>query len=384
MYFKKIIPVVLIVMLFTTGCMGHANVQKNELVTEKVNKEEGIKKVKNEEINAKITKAEARKIVLDGLEKYFNQKVDTKKFKEEIFFIEDGFLWPNNYWRVYWRNGNSKIPTYGGQIDVQTGEIVNLIDNHEAEIKKDIKKYDKVDIKEMRKIAEDFIEKNKLVKDIENIQLFEVTLDDKKNGTYIEYRYNEDHFIYISIDNSTKKVIGIDNSIIQSYGKKGENLKVNRDEAKKIALESIEKYFDKKLDSKDLIDNIQLMEQDETWWRVLFKDKKGLEEYGESHLPYVYIDPKTGEVTGAGDDESVYEDDSNEKITLEEAKQISVNYIEEKKLIKNIKSLEFLRRNKLSYNNDCELEFKYDKNKTLRITIDAKGKKVRFWAIDVK
>lgn len=384
MNFKKIIPVVLIVILFTTGCMGHAHVQKNELMTEKVNKEEDIKKAEKEEINAKITKTEARKIVLNGLEKYFNQKVDTKKFKEEIFFIEDGVLWPNNYWRVYWRHGNSKTPTYGGQIDVQTGEIVNLIDNHNVDIKNDIKKYDKVDIKEMEKIAEGFIEKNNLVNGIKNIQLFEVILDDKKNGTYIEYRYNEDHFIYISIDNSTKKVIGIDYSIIESYGKKGENLNINRETAKQIALESIEKYFDKKLDSQNLIDNIQLMEQDETWWRVLFKDKKELEEYGESHLPYVYIDAKTGQAIGAGWDESVYEDNNNEKITVEEAKQISVNYIEEKKLIKNIKSLEFLRRNKLSYNNDYELEFKYDKNKTLRIAVDAKGKKVIFWAIDVK
>lgn len=378
MNFKKIIPVVLIVILVTTGCMGHAHVQKNELMTEKVNKDEDVKKAENEEINAKITKAEARKIVLNGLEKYFNQKVDTKKFKEGIFFIEDGFLWPNNYWRVYWKDGNSKTPTYGGEVDIQTGEIVRLIDSHEADIKEDIKKDDKVDIKEIRKIAEGFIEKNKLVKNIENIQLFGVGLN------HVKYKYDEDHFIYIKIDNRTKKVIEIENNIIKSYSEKGENLKVNREQAKKIALENIEKYFDKKLEPQDLIDDIQLMQQDTTWWRACFDDKKELEEYGESHLPYVYIDAKTGQVIGAGWDESVYEDNNNKKITLEKAKQIAVNYIEEKKLIKNIKSLEFLRRDKVTYNNDYDLEFKYDKNKTLRITVDAKGKKVRFWAIDVK
>ncbi|WFD09856.1 hypothetical protein [Tepidibacter hydrothermalis] len=382
MNFKKIIPVVLIVILFTTGCMGHAHVQKNELMTEEVNKEDDIKKAENKEINAKITKAEARKIVLDGLEKYFNQKVDTKKFKEEILLQEEDTLWPNKYWVVRWGYGNSKTPTYGGGIDIQTGEIVNLIDNHEIDIKKDIKKYDKVDIKEMRRVAEGFIEKNNIVKKNENIQLFNVGVDDKNDKTHIKYRYNEDHFIYIRIDNRTKKVIDMEKCIIREYGKKGENLNINRETAKKIALESIEKYFDKKLDPQDLIDDIQLMEKDRTWWRVCFKDKKGLEQNGKSELPYVYIEAKTGELIGAGDGPiDRYEEKDREEINIEKAKQLALNYIDRKKLVNDIKKLKFSKKNKLTYPNHCEMDFKYDKSKTVRVTLDTKAKRILFWAI---
>ncbi|CAH2212383.1 YcdB/YcdC domain-containing protein [Tepidibacter aestuarii] len=167
---------------------------------------------KCDDTNVNIKKEKAIEIALDGIEKYFNVKVDKDKLVEDISLykeieISDGTIRPAS-WNIYWRDlklreEKNKQVGYSAYIDANTGEL-REVGAYNTDLNQ---KTSKISDEEMKQIALDFIEKNKFVSDIKDLK--EPKIDrwknyDQESGA-VGFKH-KDEMLWVYIDFTNKKV----------------------------------------------------------------------------------------------------------------------------------------------------------------------------------
>lgn len=224
---RKIIPLVLITGVLTlSGCESKESIQKNTLITE----EDTIKN----ETSESITEEQAKKIAKKSFKKYFNEEVDIENLFEHIELVKERDM--NNdivreSWEVEWstfdRNRLKNIgkmteyeikqldkdregyKSYYVAIEKKNGNIIN-ISTPEAAINQgrslDEMKDIKIEINDLKRIASEYIKKNKLLDNLENLE-FVGDVSTEPYGSLLSYRTGEDKGISVSVEYISKKVV---------------------------------------------------------------------------------------------------------------------------------------------------------------------------------
>lgn len=167
-----------------------------------------------DDIDMKIKKEKAVEIALDGIEKYFNVKVDIEKLSQDINYYEqreepDGTI-ISGRWSMDWNNleerEENKIIAYSAIVDPNTGELRYI-----RALNTDLNKESlEISDKEMKKIALNFIEQSKFISDIKNLKEPKIKRWENygKGKGVLEFEY-KDEILWICIDFTNKKVFSI-------------------------------------------------------------------------------------------------------------------------------------------------------------------------------
>ncbi|MBF8982339.1 hypothetical protein IZY60_02195 [Lutibacter sp. B2] len=220
MKFKRTLLAGLLGLVVVTGCTEAATMTKNTVTKESQIKTEKTQKTNEYEVRkelgtifednlkvddskVKIKQKEAEKIALDAVKKYFNEEVNIEDLVPQMYLFND------EVWNVNWIyaddfKGGSTIIQYGAGMDATTGELLSVTAG-DIDLSK---KPQKVDDKELRKIALNFIEENKLtdnIKDLEYIGAKGVS-ERKDLCRELMFRDKNQKGIFISIDLVNQKV----------------------------------------------------------------------------------------------------------------------------------------------------------------------------------
>ncbi|WP_099188650.1 YcdB/YcdC domain-containing protein [Tepidibacter mesophilus] len=168
-----------------------------------------------DDIDMKIKKEKAVEIALDGIEKYFNVKVDREKLAEDIHYYpqfddESNEIITPARWDINWndlklREENKEIG-YSATIDANTGEL-RYVNSLNIDLNKESLK---ISDEEMKKIALDFIEKSKYISDINELKEPKIKrwrVYGKERAS-LEYKY-KDEILWVCIDFTNKEVFSI-------------------------------------------------------------------------------------------------------------------------------------------------------------------------------
>lgn len=180
---------------------------------------------------------------------------------------------------------------------------------------------------------------------------------------------------------------------------------ITKEQAKEKTIELFEKYFDEKIDTKNLFENTKLFKvEDECnfegkdhWlisWSTFDLSRLGntegmtddeikqLNEDLHNAISYdALIEEKTGEIIEIGkidgkrDGNLTMEELKEKEIETEDAKSIALNYIKKNKLVDNIEGLEFLGEIRIDPEL-CFIAYKYDKNKVIEVQVESLSRKV--------
>lgn len=180
---------------------------------------------------------------------------------------------------------------------------------------------------------------------------------------------------------------------------------ITKEQAKEKTIELFEKYFDEKIDTKNLFENTKLFKvEDECnfegkdhWlisWSTFDLSRLGntegmtddeIKQLNEDlHNATSYdalIEEKTGEIIEIGkidgkrDGNLTIEELKEKEIETEDAKNIALNYIKKNKLVDNIEGLEFLGEIRITPELCC-IAYRYDKNKVIEVHVESLSRKV--------
>lgn len=383
---KKLLILIISSILLFTGCQD--KLEKNKVMTEKNSI------VKNEETKGLISREKARKIAVDAFKKYLNKEIieDTSikdaaavgnkilvnPLSVRIDLEKSEYDVVDKAWGVYWVNEKNNI-VYDCTIDAKTGKVLGI--ERRGGRESDAKNENiKINIKEYKEIALDFINKNDLIDKNYNITLFDISNWDNQSYVHFEFRYDIDKFFWIDIDKKTKNAISFSNMLLDSYNieKNANNLKIDKKKAEQIILSSIEKYFDKKVDTKNLLQDIMYIKSENAWF-ISWRDIKALEN-GQYRYYTGNVDAITGKhiYIGYREGTSFREELS---MSLEEAKKIVVDYAEKNNLIDNNKDIKLVKEESHDLSRIL-LIYKYDKNKSIDFYVDIASKKVQGLALE--
>lgn len=383
---KKLLILIISSILLFTGCQD--KLEKNKVMTEKNSI------VKNEETKGLISREKARKIAVDAFKKYLNKEIieDTSikdaaavgnkilvnPLSVRIDLEKSEYDVVDKAWGVYWVNEKNNI-VYDCTIDAKTGRVLGI--ERRGGRESDAKNENiKINIKEYKEIALDFINKNDLIDKNYNITLFDISNWDNQSYVHFEFRYDIDKFFWIDIDKKTKNAISFSNMLLDSYNieKNANNLKIDKKKAEQIILSSIEKYFDKKVDTKNLLQDIMYIKSENAWF-ISWRDIKALEN-GQYRYYTGNVDAITGKhiYIGYREGTSFREELS---MSLEEAKKIVVDYAEKNNLIDNNKDIKLVKEESHDLSRIL-LIYKYDKNKSIDFYVDIASKKVQGLALE--
>lgn len=111
------------------------------------------------EMNAKISKDEAKTAVEKVLAEYFNQEMDDKKFESRYELRKDYDLPGNPIWEIYWDySGGDKGLHIRAVVDADTGKVLD-INRHEYTFSQEQSTVPAITEEEARKIAAAFLQK---------------------------------------------------------------------------------------------------------------------------------------------------------------------------------------------------------------------------------
>ncbi|PAB61095.1 hypothetical protein [Anaeromicrobium sediminis] len=159
---------------------------------------------------------------------------------------------------------------------------------------------------------------------------------------------------------------------------------ISREKAVEIMKEALEKYFNEKVDGKNLSNDIRPVYEENgkvAEWIVYWRDEPLSENWELKDTSTLYggsVDVKTEKITHIG----ALNGDRNrkaQKVTIKEIKELSVNFIKQNKLIGNMEDIKLIGEYKWGSNNKLtQLVFSYGKGMTdyIYITIDLVNKKV--------
>lgn len=322
---KKIsVGLILLLLLAMGGCQA-GGIAKDVVFSLEQKSAYGIENASNSTVP--IQQAEALEKAEAAFQQYLNiQNIDKSLVIKAVVIEDDGVLWMNPYWKLSWLGKDVKKPIYSAKIDAQSGQVVQLR-------YRPIWSYQNVSKEEWlknQKTALTFIDKFALVKDAP-LSLFEVS-SSKMEGIFAEFRYGIDKFIMIYF-NEAGDVAGFEFSQQVAYTLQGSDLKIDRDEAIKIAQASINHYYGE-VDTSGLIEQVRLFEGDQgekMWfvsWKNIFAIEDRIIKYG------AHIDALSGKLCGVdGTNKSSYSEpilalENNE----EKLREIADRFLQQKKL----------------------------------------------------
>ncbi|MCT4620622.1 MAG: hypothetical protein N4A62_14695 [Marinisporobacter sp.] len=159
-------------------------------------------------------------------------------------------------------------------------------------------------------------------------------------------------------------------------------VKVSKEKAKELAKEAINKYFQTEVDEKNTEFGINLMGGysviEPEWsagWFHMNKEKKEIKIYE------VYIDANTGAVNSSQCkiEDAAMKAKKIQKLSLEEKKQLAMNFLKKNQIIADTEKLKFVKVNKAySTKTSTHLEFTYDQY-DINVKVDPRDKKVKFF-----
>ncbi|WP_053954945.1 hypothetical protein [Inediibacterium massiliense] len=341
----KKIWITLLVGALLTGCVGQ-EIPKNKVMTEKVQQEENM----NQE--------ELIKNARDSYKKYFKRDMDTDGLTIKTILMEkDDYVWPNDYWRVVWVDEKDK-QKYRVGLDTKTGQIVEMVDTKSVNEQKNRE----INLREEKEKALAFIKENNIVEDTKNLELSHA----KENGKISDFGfcYGENNHISIELDH--EKVVDLYHTKRKNFN--NQDVKVKKEEAVSIAIDGVEKYFDKKINRNDFVENINLVDgKNKNTWFIYWQDVEGELDYKD--ITYgAQVDAESGKlvlVEGLNKDLKK----PTQKINEEEEKEIAMKYLEKV----GIKGAKYEGK---TVNEYAEyITFSYE-NKKIELYIDPTEKKV--------
>ncbi len=180
---------------------------------------------------------------------------------------------------------------------------------------------------------------------------------------------------------------------------------ITKEQAKEKTIKLFEKYFDEKIDTKNLFENTKLFKaEDESnfegkdhWvisWSTFDLSRLGntegmtddeikqLNEDWHNATSYnAIIEEKTGEIIEIGKTDReragnlTIEELREKEIETEDAKNIALDYIKKNKIVGNIEDLEFLGEIRITPE-FCAIAYRYDKDRVVEIYVDSLSKKI--------
>ena len=270
--FKKSLSVglILLLLLGMGGCQTEGT-EKNAVYSTKQKAANGIEKAAHSTVS--IQQAEAVEKAEAAFKQYFNiQSIDKNLIQKAALIEDNGIRWKNPYWKLsWWVAKDSNNPVYSAQIDAQSGEVVQL----RYRPHRDHKVITRQDVLSYQKTALAFMDKYDLVKEVP-VNLFEA-FSSYMEGIGVEFRYGPDQFIMLYF-NEAGTVSGFEFSQQVAYTLQGNDLKIDRPEAIKMARASIKEYYGA-VDTSGLIEQVRLFEGDkgEKNWFVSWKNIAPLE-----------------------------------------------------------------------------------------------------------
>ena len=321
--FKKRISLGLILLLLLAlgGCQA-GDVAKDVVFSKQTKSVDGVQKTSH--ANVPIQEIEAVEKAEAAFQRYFAiQNIDKGLVLKAALIEDDGVLWINPYWKLAWLGKDAKKPIYTAEIDAQTGEVVQL----RCRPKWDHKTVSREDVLAYQDKALAFIDKFALV-EAAPLSLFEAN-SSYMEGIFVEFRYAPDKFIMLYF-NEAGDVTGFEFSQKVAYTLQGNDLKIDRTQAKKLAQASIKQYFGK-ADTTGLIEQIQLIEsnQGKKTWFVYWKNIAVLEG---NHVGYgAQIDALSGKVV-AIEGTNYLISNADPKINAEKQREIADRFLQQKNL----------------------------------------------------
>lgn len=177
-------------------------------------------------------------------------------------------------------------------------------------------------------------------------------------------------FAQMSENTVTKNTVMTEKVVIQASKKEN-----NEDILKEVVLNAFEKYFNEKIDVKNLKENIQVIKAD-VEWNLRRKDYSEISWRNSSKSYYALVE-NDGQIIDMGIIFNTQK--GSQKVTLielEEAKKIAVDFIKQKKLVEDVETLGFLGEATISPET-CGIVYKYGKGKGILVSVDSSTKKVK-------
>lgn len=182
-----------------------------------------------------LTKRQAKEKTVNLFEKYLNEEIDTKNLFEttELLKVQDEYNFEGkDHWVISWstfdysRLGNMagmtdkqikqlneefhNATSYNALIEEQTGKVIEIgkIDgNRDGGLTIEELKKKEIETEEAKNITLDYIKKNKLVNNVENLEfLGEIRINPEVCS--IAYKYGEDKVVIVMVESLSKKVLG--------------------------------------------------------------------------------------------------------------------------------------------------------------------------------
>lgn len=172
---------------------------------------------------------------------------------------------------------------------------------------------------------------------------------------------------------------------------------LKEEKAKEIAIKAFEKYFNKKIDAKNLIEKAKLAKADDEinvtnkdCWQVNWSTfdyskfltakttedfKKLNEEEKKSITYYANIEAKTGEILEIGIIDRSRPCIKAKEIKTEDAAKITLEYIKNNKLADNTEELKLLGDIRIDADL-CSIAYKYGENKVVEVFVESVSKNV--------
>lgn len=258
------VGLLLLLLLVLGGCQA-GGMAKDVVFSKETKAGDGIQKANHSNIS--IQQAEAVEKAEVAFQKYFGiQNIGKSLYLKAALIEDDGILWMNPYWKLSWVGKDAKKPIYSAEIDAQSGEVVLL--RHRE--KWDCRDISREDVLAYQKTALSFIDKFDLVNNAP-LSLFEA-YSAYVEGVELEFHYDTDKFITLSF-NKAGEVTGFRRAQRVAYALQGNDLKINRSEAIKMAQASINKYFGI-TDTSGLIEDVGLFQgaDGQKTWFVYWKN----------------------------------------------------------------------------------------------------------------
>lgn len=249
---KSIIVGLILLLLAISGCQAQA-MSKNIVYSKELNSTDQIENTG--QYNATITKAEAVTKAQAAFRHYFAiQNFDSELVLKWALIQNDRVTWNSPYWKLSWVGKDDNKLVYSSEIDAQTGEVILLRCQLQERMRRAPSREELLTCKSN---ALEFIKEYNLIETKASLNLSDIG-GPLHGGPYVDFKYGPGQFIMLHFDQAGK-VIGFTFSYKVAFTLSGSDLKINRDQAVKLARENIKRFFGE-ADTKGLIERVGLFE----------------------------------------------------------------------------------------------------------------------------
>lgn len=312
----------ILLLIMVLGRCQAQGTAKNIVYSKELKRAEGANKASRYAVS--IQQDEAVKKAEAAFDQYLNIKTIDKSLVLEAALIEDDRLQlMNPYWKLGWHGKDAKKPIYTAEISAQTGKVLHL-------------RYRPKWFHKILSREEALANQNKALTFIDKFALagrapvsIFAAASSYFEGIYLDFRYKTDKFIKIYF-NESGDITGFRLWQQPEYSWQGNEFRMDRAEAIKMAQVIIKQYYDE-VDTSKLIDDILLVKgyQGERTWFVYWENIAMLE--GRDIVYGVQIDALTGKIIAIEGRNSPYYETAP-KISKEKQREIADRFIKQKNL----------------------------------------------------